>query len=125
VQRQPVVATDAGGTCPAGQVAVNGGCIPDQAAAFECKNNGNQGSLASTCDSNSICLHSDCYVACSVDGGACAKPGETCKGVTIGNGSSPGTYFVCATATTLGNECDLASGASCDAGKVCVDGYCK
>jgi hypothetical protein len=120
-----VIVGDAGATCPSGQVAVNGGCIPDQAATFACRNNGNQGALASTCEANSICLHSDCYVACGSDGGSCTKPGETCKGVTIESGSSPGTYFVCGTATTLGSECDLAAGVPCGDGKVCIDGYCK
>jgi len=105
--------------CPTDQVCVNGGCIPDQAAAFTCQNDGQSGQLANTCDTSSICVHHDCYVACGFDAGACPS-GEICKQVTV----SAGTYAVCGTSSDLGSACDPASGNYCTGG-VCIDGYCK
>ena len=75
--------------------------------------------LANTCDPASVCLHHDCYVACDGDGGGCAP--SDCKQVTV----TAGTYAVCATATTLGSDCDFATGATCPGTAVCIDGYCK
>jgi hypothetical protein len=118
----PCASAEAGSQCPAGQVCVNGGCIPDQGARFTCQNDGNVGTLASTCDPTSICLHGDCYPMCDSDGGACAGPGEACKSVTI----PKGTYFVCGTSSNLGSECNPAVGNYCDPGaKLCIDGYCR
>jgi hypothetical protein len=119
----PCAATDSGNGCAAGQACVNGGCIPDQAATFACANDGQSGQLATTCPSGDICVHHDCYPACSADGGnACsASSGNSvCKNVTI----ETGTYSVCGTSTTLGSDCDPAQGNYCSGGKVCVDGYC-
>ena len=113
---------EAGSQCPTGQVCVNGGCIPDQGARFTCKNDGNVGALASTCDPSSICLHGDCYPMCDSDGGGCSNPGEACKSVTI----PKGTYFVCGTSTTLGSQCNPAVGTYCDTGaSLCIDGFCR
>jgi hypothetical protein len=117
----PCGSPEAGAQCPGGQVCVNGGCIPDQQAQFTCQNDGNLGTLASTCDPSSICLHGDCYPSCDVDGGACAAPGQACKAVTI----PKGTYDVCATATTLGSDCNPAVGNYCASPGVCIDGYCR
>jgi hypothetical protein len=115
-------ATGDGASCPAGQLCVNGGCIPDQGATFACKNDGNAGSLATTCDGTDICLHHDCYVACDPDAGAaaCADPSEACTEVTV----TAGTYLVCAAPSTMGSQCDLAVGNACTTG-VCIDGFCK
>lgn len=120
----PCSASDAGPACPSGQVCVNGGCIPDQGASFACTNDGENGQLATTCDTNSICLHHDCYAACNADAGPtsaqCAGM-QTCKSVTI----ETGTYSVCGTSTTLGSDCDPSQGKYCSGSKVCVDGYCE
>jgi hypothetical protein len=115
----PCTASDAGPTCPNGQVCVNGGCIPDERAQFACKNDGKSGLLANLCDPASTCLHHDCYTTCGSDAGACTT--GICKNVTVG----AGTYAVCGTATTLGSDCDFAVGAHCSGTGVCVDGYCR
>lgn len=87
-----------------------------------CQNDGNVGTLASTCDPGSICLHGDCYPMCDADGGGCTTAGEACKSVTI----PKGTFFVCATSTTLGSECNPAVGNYCNpASNLCIDGYCQ
>ena len=112
--------SDAGSQCVAGQVCVNGGCIPDQQARFTCRNDGNQGALASSCDPNSVCLHGDCYPACDTESGSCATAGESCKAVTI----AKGTFAVCGTSTNLGSECDPAVGRYCVSPKACVNGFC-
>jgi hypothetical protein len=114
--------SDDGASCPAGQLCIHGGCLPDQAATFSCKNDGNAGSLATTCDGTDICLHHDCYVACDPDAGAaaCADPTAACIEVTV----TAGTYLVCAAPSTMGSECDLAVGNACASG-VCVNGFCK
>jgi hypothetical protein len=114
----PCSSAEGGAACPSGQVCVNGGCLPDQKATFTCRNDGSSGQLANTCDPSSVCLHHDCYTACDGDGGGC--PASQCKQVTV----HAGTYAVCGTATTLGSECDLATGSACSSG-TCVDGYCK
>ena len=117
---------EAGAACPAGQACVNGGCLPDQKATFACANDGQSGQLATTCPLDAICLHHDCYTACSADAGmsACAPSaqatGTVCKNVTIENG----TYSVCGETATLGSDCDPSQGKSCSGSKVCVDGYC-
>ena len=117
----PPASADAGPACAAGLVLVNGGCIPDERATFTCQNDGNLGTLANTCDPSSICLHGNCYAACDADGGGCNAPGESCKSVTV----AKGTYNVCATASTLGSECNAATGTYCASPKVCIDGYCR
>jgi hypothetical protein len=111
---------DAATSCPANEVCVNGGCIPDQRATFTCVNNGYTGPAANQCDANQVCLHGDCYASCSVDGGGCAA-GETCTEVTI----LQGTFAVCGNGTNLGSQCDPETGVLCPPGGVCVDGYCK
>ena len=117
----PCAAADAGGgACPVNQVCVNGGCIPNEAASFSCQNNGENGQLANTCSTNSICLHHDCYAACELDGGTCPS-GQSCKNVTTGTG----TYAVCAAPSTLGSDCDPATGKVCSGSAECIDGTCK
>ncbi len=117
----PCAVSDATPGCPAGQICVNTGCIPDQHATFACLNNGQQGPLANKCDPADICLHGDCYLACdtSDDGGGCAA-GMTCKEVTI----AKGTFAVCGTESTLGSACDSAAGLYCSGSAVCINGYC-
>lgn len=110
---------EAGPSCANGQVCVTGGCIPDQAAVFACDNDGDQGPLANTCPAEFICLHHDCYVSCAMDGGAPCGSNSECKEVTI----ETGTYAVCATAGTLGSECDAAQGKYCTTG-LCINGSC-
>jgi hypothetical protein len=105
--------------CSGGQVCVNGGCIPDETALFECKNDGQSGLLANQCDTTTICLHHDCYPACDADGGGCGT--LECKQVTV----KAGTYAVCAPHSTLGSDCDQAAGAACSDGGVCIDGFCR
>jgi hypothetical protein len=116
----PCASSDAGPQCPSGLVCINGGCIPDQAAAFPCQNDGKSGQLANTCSSNQICLHHNCYDACEIEAGAGACASGVCKEV----GVAAGTYAVCGTASTLGSQCDPATpGKACATG-VCIDGYC-
>lgn len=127
----PCAAADAGTQCPSGELCVNGGCIPNQAASFTCKNDGTTGQAATTCDSQSICLHDDCYVQCSLDGGvdggsdggggACSDPTTVCKQVT----TAQGTFAVCGPSSELGSQCDPAVGTYCPAGSLCIDGYCE
>jgi hypothetical protein len=119
----PCAVVDAGSGCPSGQACVNGGCVPDQAATFACTNDGQSGSLANSCNGTDVCIHHDCYPACSLDGGTTCpvSAGNTsCKNVTI----ETGTYAVCGTTTTLGSQCDASQGNLCSGGKVCVDGSC-
>jgi hypothetical protein len=116
----PCAPSEAGSGCPSGQVCVSGGCIADEAVQFSCKNDGQSGLLANLCRDVDVCLHHDCYVECAPDAGGCADPTETCKEVTVGEG----TYTVCAARATLGSECDPATGKYCSGG-VCIDGYCK
>ncbi len=116
----PCAASEAGLACASGLLCVNGGCIPDQAVTgFLCQNDGQSGQLANLCSSEQTCLHHDCFASCSMDAGAAACGTGVCKEVTV----SAGTYAVCGTATTLGSECDPATGHLCASG-VCIDGYC-
>jgi hypothetical protein len=115
----PCAAADAGPQCTPGQVCVNGGCIPDQEAQFTCPIDGATCSL--TGGGSGVCVHGDCYVGCSGDGGACSGATPVCKEVPDNRGS----YAVCGTATDLGDECNPAFGAYCTGGQLCVDGYCK
>jgi hypothetical protein len=117
----PCVSSDSGAVCPAGEICVHGGCIPNEAASFACKNDGQSGSLATSCSSSQICLHHDCYAACDPDANSpCADPSASCQSVTV----NAGTYVVCAAASTLGSDCDMAVGKPCSSG-VCIDGYCR
>ncbi len=114
-------AADAGTACPAGQLCINGGCIPDQRATFACFNDGEQGTLANRCGAADICLHGDCYPACDVTSDANSCTGNTaCKQVMV----TKGTFAVCGTAANLGSACDVAAGRFCASGTECVDGYC-
>jgi hypothetical protein len=114
----PCASSDAGPQCPSGLLCVNGGCIPDQAATFQCQNDGKSGQLATSCDSNQICLHHSCYDGCGGDAGTCAA--GVCRVVNV----TAGTYEVCGTVSTLGSQCDPATpGKACATG-VCIDGYC-
>jgi len=117
--------SEAGASCALpGQVCVNGGCIPDEAALFTCKNDGQTSQLANVCLNGSVCLHHDCYVECdgTADAGSpCADPSKTCREVTV----AAGTYGVCAPPGGLGSDCDIAAMAPCASGHSCVDGYCK
>ncbi|HXX68274.1 MAG TPA: hypothetical protein VEK07_13880 [Polyangiaceae bacterium] len=123
----PCAQPDAGALCPNAEVCVNGGCIPNQAASFTCKNDGYTGQASTTCDAQSICLHSDCYVQCSLDagvdgGGGCSDPTTVCKQVT----TAQGTFAVCGPPSELGSQCDPAAGTYCTtAGSLCIDGYCE
>ena len=115
----PCTSTEAGSACPSGLVCVNGGCIPDQGVvAFPCVNDGKGGSLANMCGASQTCLHHSCYDNCGTDAGTSCGSG-LCKEVKV----QAGTYAVCGTTTTLGSDCDPATGALC-AGGVCIDGYC-
>jgi hypothetical protein len=116
----PCVHGDAAPVCPSGEICVNGGCLPDERATFQCKNAGQGGQLANACDPTSICLHGDCYPACEADANACGA-GAECKNVKI----AAGTFAVCGTPSNLGSDCDPAAGAYCPGGGVCIDGYCK
>jgi hypothetical protein len=118
-------AGDSGAACGTGAVCVNGGCIPDQHATFTCTNNGNSGPLANSCNTDSICLHNDCYVACNpLDGGSCAG-GGVCTAVTVTQGSASATFNVCGNGSNLGSQCDPATALLCPLGQICIDGYCK
>jgi hypothetical protein len=118
----PCATGDSGSTCPIGQACANGGCIPNEAAQFACKNDGQSGQLATTCSPTEICLHHDCYAACDPEAGAaaCSDPATVCKEATV----TEGTYLVCAGSANLGSDCDPAIGEYCPTG-VCIDGYCK
>jgi len=115
----PCASAEGAPACSSGQACVNGGCIPDQRAHLDCKNDGQSGLLANQCDTSSICLHHDCYLACDADGGGCGS--AVCKQVTV----TAGTYAVCAAPSTLGSDCDPAAGAACSDGGACVNGYCR
>lgn len=119
----PCAASGNPSNCPhGGEICVNGGCIPNEAASFSCKNDGESFELADTCAVGEICLHHDCYEACEItpDAGGCADPTRVCKEVTV----PTGTYTVCAPPNGLGSECDVAALSPCPSGHVCVDGYC-
>ena len=107
------------GTCDAGSVWVENGCIPNQSANFTCNVDGAQ----DACNAGSICLHHSCYIDC-------APPNQTacdnlpnlnvCKAVT----TTSGAHQVCGSNENLGNECDPQAGQACSAG-ICIDGFCK
>jgi hypothetical protein len=106
------------GVCPADTVWVENGCIPNQSPTFVCTTDGQQ----AECFTGSICLHHSCYIACDPpNGNACAglPSFNQCKSVTTVSGS----HEVCGSADNLGGECDGT--LACDAGKICIDGYCK
>jgi hypothetical protein len=120
-QNHCVASCGAGGACPANEQCVQGGCVPSQIPSFTCTNEGVQDS----CASGSICLHHSCYIACSPDAGASgcqsADQFNECKPVT----ASGSTYYVCGSATNLGNQCDPTEGQQCSSSAaVCIDGYC-
>ncbi len=122
------VPRSAGGTCPAGDAWVQNGCVPDQAAQFTCKNDGEVGSNnppAGVCFAGSICLHHSCYIACDATQtpNSCTNQPtiNKCKTVT----TSTGDHSVCGSSSTLGGQCGADSGKTCGAGQICVDGFCK
>lgn len=116
-----------GNTCPSGLVCVDGGCIPNQIPNFVCGTEGQPGDGKSgNCAVGSLCLHHNCYIACSPDAGtdACktADKFNVCKQVT----TSTGTYSVCGSTSNLGSQCDPTTGKQCPSStNVCVDGFCK
>ncbi|MBI2389618.1 MAG: hypothetical protein HYV09_08480 [Deltaproteobacteria bacterium] len=118
-------ATD--GSCKAGLVSVAGGCVVDDRPNFFCDKDGTKDGTQDTCAAGSICLHHNCYIACTgaADTTTCSKADKfpTCKSVT----TSSGSHFVCGSSTSLGSECDPTSTPpkTCAAGKVCIDGFCK
>ncbi len=119
------VAADASESCTGtGMVCVDNGCIPDQKPQFVCNTEGVQDS----CASGSICLHHNCYIACTTAdagdaGSGCLQADKfnLCKAVQ----TSTGTYDVCGSATNLGNQCDPTQNKSCMAPAICIDGYCR
>jgi hypothetical protein len=108
---------------------VNGGCIPDQKPHFVCSTDGQPGTGgAGSCAVGSICLHRNCYIACTqgTDGGLTCNTADqfnVCEQVTIA-GSDAGTYNVCGSGTNLGSQCD-ATRPCTQSGTVCIDGNCK
>lgn len=118
-------ATD--GTCPAGTVSVAGGCVVDDRPIFFCDKDGTADGKQDSCAPGSICLHHNCYIACTgaSDTTTCAKADKfpICKSVT----TSSGTHNVCGSSTSLGSECDPTATPpkTCATGKVCIDGFCK
>lgn len=108
------------GACGADEAWVENGCIPDQAATFTCAIDGQQ----DVCAMGSLCLHHSCYISCEPPNQtACDNLPQLnlCKAVV----SSSGAHQVCGSSSNLGNDCDPQSGASCGAGQICIDGYCK
>jgi hypothetical protein len=110
-----------GGTCAAGGVWVENGCIPDQEAVFVCTVDG----MRDVCSLGSICLHHNCYISCAApDTNVCDNlPSfNICKTVT----TISGDHQVCGSNENLGSECDPTAGVNCMmAGEVCIDGFCK
>jgi hypothetical protein len=127
------------GTCPnSNDVWTENGCIPNQAATFNCTQEGQLGSGTGTsgvsCAAGSICLHRDCWISCDAPNqNACASQTilNTCKPVVDTAAASPDggitTFDVCGTSMNLGNQCGAGSAgnASCSSGFICIDGYCK
>jgi hypothetical protein len=104
-------------------MCVNGGCVLDERATFECTNDGFSGATANQCDTNSVCLHGSCYpTGCNVsDGGGCTAP-QVCTDVT----AAQHTFAVCLSGVVpLGSDCDPQTAKLCSAGSVCIDGNCK
>jgi hypothetical protein len=123
------------GSCKAGMVCAGasttpisaGGCVVDDRPVFFCDKDGTKEGTRDTCAEGSICLHHNCYIACTgpEDTTSCAVADKfpLCKAVE----TSSGRYNVCGSATSLGSECDPTSTPpkTCSAGKVCIDGFCK
>jgi hypothetical protein len=113
-----------------GDVWNENGCIPNQAAAFNCATDGQMGSgqgvPGMTCQGGSICLHHDCWISCDAPNqGVCAAQTilNTCKPVA----DNSMTYNVCGTPQNLGNQCGAGSAGNqtCSGASICIDGYCK
>ena len=125
------------GKCSDGLVCVDNGCIPNQTPNFVCDKENQTPGTQDACDKGSICLHHNCYIAC--DGNPDASPGfcstatgtkfPICKGVTESTtDGGTGTFFVCASSSNLGSDCDPTSTppkTCATAGQVCIDGYCE
>lgn len=108
------------GSCGTGTVWVENGCIPDQHASFVCAIDGSQ----DACATGSICLHHSCYISCaSPNQNACTvlPTFNQCKSVT----TTSGAHSVCGSSSNLGSDCNPTEGVGCQAGHICVDGYCK
>jgi hypothetical protein len=107
--------------CASGLVCVDDGCIPDQKPVFTCNTDGVQ----DKCDKGSICLHHSCYIACDPEASTSCTTADNfniCKPVT----TTSGTYFVCASSSNLGNDCDPTRDLMCPTSTdVCIDGYCR
>lgn len=120
-----VAATD--GACKSGLVSVAGGCVANDQPLFFCDKDGTADGKQDTCAAGSICLHHNCYIACTgpTDTTTCTKADKfpICKSVT----TSSGAHNVCGSSTSLGSECDPTATPpkACTAGKVCIDGFCK
>ena len=110
------------GTCPAGDVWDENGCIPNQAATFTCQTDGVQ----DACTAGSICLHHDCWISCDAPNQtACMNQIpqlSTCEPVVDGTK----TYNVCGSATNLGQQCGPGAPAqTCTSARICIDGFCR
>lgn len=113
-------------SCPAGQVCVGGGCVQDDRPIFFCDASGTADGTQDVCAAGSICLHHNCYLACTGTGDttSCSEPAyPVCKSVT----TSSGQHYVCGSSTNLGSECDPTATPpiTCATGKFCIDGFCK
>jgi hypothetical protein len=117
---------DGGACATAGDVQVENGCVPNQAATFTCATDGVQ----DACAAGSICLHHSCWISCSAaDGGAnqttCDSLSEfpLCKPVT----SASVTYYVCGSSQNLGGQCDPTTTPPepCSGADICIDGFCE
>jgi hypothetical protein len=132
----PVCNADAGpdsaGACSDGLVCIDHGCIPPEAPKFICQVDGVEGpgdaGAANGCAVGSICLHHNCYIACSIvdsgDAGVGCQTADNfniCKPVQ----TSSGTYDVCGSNTNLGSQCDPTQGKNCNSPAICIDGYCR
>ncbi len=114
------VPRSAGGACSAGLVWNENGCVPPQAKLSACSTEGVRG----TCAAGSICLQGSCWISCDAPNqNACASQAtlNTCKPIS----SAGATYNVCATAKSLGSQCNPPADVECAAGSACLDGFCK
>lgn len=116
-----------GATCPEGSVWVENGCIPTQSASFICGVDGElgqgQGQPGVSCAAGSICLHHSCYISCDPPtASACVglPSFDQCKAVV----TLSGAHQVCGSSDNLGGECSQAVPCG-DAGKICIDGFCR
>jgi hypothetical protein len=118
-------ATD--GSCKSGLVCVAGSCVVDDRPVFFCDKAGSADGTQDLCATGSVCLHHNCYIACTgpSDTTTCATADKfnVCKSVT----TSSGPHDVCGSSTNLGSECDPTAtpAKTCAVGKVCIDGFCK